>query len=146
MMSTEFGKAVTAEDYQSWKQGLIERIITMMEKAALIDQKIDILPVQPVPGAKQAILPFLVSDSEYGQQTYIFTIASMGPDDEYHVFPPADFVSEHEGKPDMPDGYTLGQPEWIDRLLVDLGRNCQVDGEIDREMFVVRKHMEYWLQ
>lgn len=145
-MSKAFTKAVTAEDYESWKQGLIERISVMMDKAVLIDQKIDILPVQPMPGAKQAFLPFLVSDSEYGQQTYMFTVVSMGPDDEYHVFPPTNFVSAHEDKPDMPNGYTLGQPEWIDRLLVDLGRNCQVDGEIDRETFVIRRHVEYWLQ
>lgn len=146
MMSGDFTRA-TADDHESWKTGLIERVSHLMDKAALLEQKVDLLALWSVQGAKQANLTLLVSDKDVGQQTYIFTIAQLA-EDNYHVFVPGDFVVPHEDIAEAPRGYSLNEPDGLlaDRFLYDLARNCQVDGEIDIERYVIRKPLEIRMQ
>jgi len=147
MISTDFGY-VSAAICENWKSGLIDRISVLMEKAILLDQRVDLMTFTPVPGAKMAHLKFLVSDSEYGQQTYNFTVADCENGDDYHLFTPEHFVCRHDRESDISTGYSLSdiKGQELDAFLYDLGSNCQVDGEIDRDNFTVKPHIPLWVQ
>ncbi len=147
-MSNDIYKACTAIEYDIWKRGLTERIGILTGKADLLDQRVSLLSVQPIPGTKVAHMQLLAKDAEYGEQLYTFTVAPFPlGNDEYHIYPPADFAIPHEEIPGAMSGYSLSEPAsgWFDLFLHDVLSNCQIDGHLSRGKIAPAKQTQYGL-